>query len=67
MREYPRIFVDPGKVEGGRVTFSDEDLRHIRKVLRLKKGDRLLATDGSAREYLVQIAAHNRILDSVPF
>lgn len=57
MREYPRIFVDPGKVEGGRVIFSDEDLRHIRKVLRLKKGDLLLATDGSAREYLLKIAA----------
>ncbi len=57
MRDYPRIFVAPGKVEGGRVAFCDEDLRHIRKVLRLKKGSLLLATDGRAREYLVRIAA----------
>lgn len=52
----PRIYVAPEKVEGGEVRFGEEDLRHIRTVLRLHDGDRLLATDGTGVEYRLRLA-----------
>jgi len=52
-----RIYVAPGNVEGELVRFGDEDLRHIRSVLRLRVGDSLLATDGTGAEYHVRIAS----------
>jgi 16S rRNA (uracil1498-N3)-methyltransferase len=52
----PRIFVTPERVEGEEVRFGEEELRHIRTVLRLHAGDSLLATDGTGMEYRLRLA-----------
>jgi 16S rRNA (uracil1498-N3)-methyltransferase len=55
----PRIFVAPERVEGEEVRFGEEDLRHLRTVLRLHAGDSLLATDGTGTEYRLRLASRD--------
>jgi 16S rRNA (uracil1498-N3)-methyltransferase len=43
-------------VSGSRISISDEDVRHIAAVLRMKIGDALLLCDGQGAEYQVAIA-----------
>lgn len=57
MSGLPRIFVAPERVEGEEVRFGEEDLRHLRTVLRLHAGDSLLATDGTGMEYRLRLAS----------
>ncbi len=48
---HPRIPIDPAAVRGGRVAIAGGDARHLRKALRLGAGDRLVAFDGTGREW----------------
>jgi len=65
MSGLPRIFVTPERVEGELVCFGEEDLRHIRTVLRLHAGDCLLATDGTGMEYRLRLAGSDNGLRGV--
>jgi 16S rRNA (uracil1498-N3)-methyltransferase len=56
MSRPPRFFIAPSQVSGSRISISDEDVRHIAAVLRMKTGDSLLLCDGHGVEYQVAIA-----------
>lgn len=56
MSRPPRFFIAPSQVSGSRISISDEDVRHIAAVLRMKTGDALLLCDGQGAEYQVAIA-----------
>ena len=45
-----RFFTDEPLVEGGTVTIEGEDAKHITRVLRLEKGDRVELCDKNAAE-----------------
>jgi 16S rRNA (uracil1498-N3)-methyltransferase len=46
-----RFYVPRPKIEGGMLKIEGEEVRHIRKVLRLRTGDEIVVFDGSAMEY----------------
>lgn len=51
-----RFFIGPENVIGTQVTVSDRDvLNQIRKVLRLRVGDRVIFLDGTGKEYIASI------------
>ena len=43
-----RFFIDPNKVEGDTVEITGSDVKHIRDVLRMKIGDKIIAVKGSS-------------------
>ena len=56
-----RFFVAPSGFASGTVTFDDEQSHQIARVLRLARGDLVVALDGSGWEYdvrLTQVAPH---------
>lgn len=50
-----RYFIDPAQFGDKVVSITGEDARHIGKVMRSKPEDKLIVTDGNAREALVEI------------
>lgn len=52
------FYFEPDQLEGDVCTFGREESDHILKVFRLYIGDLLLATDGCANLYSMQIAAY---------
>lgn len=60
MYKPPRFFISPGQVSGPDITVTDEDVRHIATVLRMKTGDHLLLCDGRGTEYTVRISDINK-------
>ncbi len=46
-----RFFVRQPQIEKGILRVEGDEVKHIRKVLRLKKGDEIIIFDGSAKEY----------------
>ena len=47
----PRFYVPHPWIEKGMLRIEGDEVRHIRKVLRLKAGDEVVVFDGSAKEY----------------
>jgi 16S rRNA (uracil1498-N3)-methyltransferase len=47
----PRFYVSNPRIEQGLLKVEGSEVRHIRRVLRLKVGDRVVLFDGSAKEY----------------
>lgn len=52
-----RFTIAPDAVDGGRVTFDADESRHLWRVLRLRPGDTVVATDGRGRDYTVRLDA----------
>ena len=52
----PRFFISPEQVSGPHIIVTNEDVRHIATVLRMKIGDHLLLCDGQGTEYTVRIS-----------
>jgi len=50
-----RFFVPPGSLRARNVTLGAELAHRLGRVLRLKRGDRVLLSEGGAREYEVQL------------
>ena len=50
-----RFTLPPERVVDGRVTFDAEESRHLTRVLRLRAGDTVIATDGAGRDYTVRL------------
>jgi 16S rRNA (uracil1498-N3)-methyltransferase len=50
-----RFTLQPEQVTGGRVTFDAGESRHLTRVLRLRAGDTVVATDGAGRDYTVRL------------
>ena len=46
-----RFYVPQAQIEKGLLKVEGSEVRHIRRVLRLKVGDSLVLFDGSAKEY----------------
>ena len=46
-----RFYVPHPQIENGILRIEGEEVRHIRKVLRLREGDEVFVFDGSGREY----------------
>jgi 16S rRNA (uracil1498-N3)-methyltransferase len=53
----PRVFVRPDAVGQDRVQFDAAEAHHLRRVLRLRTGAMVEATDGTGRLYTVRLAA----------
>lgn len=50
-----RFTITPDRIADGRVAFDRGESRHLSRVLRLRSGDTVLATDGAGREYTVRL------------
>lgn len=50
-----RFFIQSSPETGTRVTVTGQDAKHIRSVLRLKPGDRIVLVDGNGNEYTAVI------------
>jgi 16S rRNA (uracil1498-N3)-methyltransferase len=50
-----RFTLQPDQVADGRVTFDAGESRHLARVLRLRAGDTIVATDGAGRDYTVRL------------
>ncbi len=53
----PRVFVRPEAVGSDRVRFDADEAHHLRRVLRLRPGAVVDATDGTGRLYTVRLVA----------
>jgi 16S rRNA (uracil1498-N3)-methyltransferase len=47
----PRFYVPQPRIEKGMLRIEGDEVRHIRRVLRLRTGDEIIVFDGSAKEY----------------
>ncbi|MCD5401528.1 16S rRNA (uracil(1498)-N(3))-methyltransferase [candidate division NPL-UPA2 bacterium] len=52
-----RFLVSPEKVKGDRITIEGREVHHLRNVLRLRKGERVICFDGRGKEYEGTIAS----------
>jgi 16S rRNA (uracil1498-N3)-methyltransferase len=50
-----RFTLTPERLAGGRVAFDAGESRHLTRVLRLRPGDTVVATDGAGRDYTVRL------------
>jgi 16S rRNA (uracil1498-N3)-methyltransferase len=50
-----RFTLQPEQLAGGRVTFDAAESHHLARVLRLRSGDTIVATDGSGRDYTIRL------------
>jgi 16S rRNA (uracil1498-N3)-methyltransferase len=60
MSKPSRFFISPRQVSIPDITITNEDVRHIATVLRMKRGDQLLLCDGCGTEYTVKISEINK-------
>jgi len=51
-----RFYIDPSALKGAHAVIGGTDAKHIRNVLRLKPGDRILLFDGSGLEHKARIS-----------
>lgn len=51
-----RFFIEDGINSGSEIRISGSDYNHIKNVLRMKKGEEVLISDGKDREYLCSIS-----------
>ncbi len=50
-----RFTIAPERIEAGHVVFDAEESRHLTRVVRLRPGDTVIATDGAGRDYTVRL------------
>lgn len=55
----PKFFVLPEKVDNNRILIDTEDVLHIKKVLRMNVGDKLLICDSTGSDYETEISEIN--------
>ena len=48
------FFVNPEQVEDGLIRITGSDVNHIKNVLRVRQGEKMLVSDGTGRDYLCQ-------------
>lgn len=52
-----RFFLPPSKIKGGYPIITGQQAWHIHKVLRIKKGDKIVIFNGEGKEYIVEVIA----------
>ena len=50
-----RFTIAPDRIRDGRVAFDRDESRHLRRVLRLKPGDTVIAADGAGHDFTVRL------------
>lgn len=55
-----RFFLDPERIQAGKVCFDAEISHQIRRVLRLKPDDQVMVLDGMGNRHIVQLVDVNR-------
>jgi 16S rRNA (uracil1498-N3)-methyltransferase len=50
-----RFTIKPDQIRSGRVVFDRDESRHLARVLRLRSGETVLASDGAGHEYTVRL------------
>lgn len=50
-----RYFISPEQVDGERFAIRGDDVHHIRRVMRFRPGDRLIACDGEGTDYIGEV------------
>ena len=48
------FFVNPEQVEDGLIRITGSDVNHIKNVLRIRRGEEMLVSDGTGRDYLCE-------------
>jgi len=63
----PRFFISEENIVHGKICIYGEDVNHIKKVLRLERGNSLTLCDGKRRDYIVKIESFesDRILTNI--
>lgn len=51
------FFVKPSDIKDGKVIIEGADVNHIKNVLRMKEGERLLVSDGEGTDYVCEIVS----------
>jgi 16S rRNA (uracil1498-N3)-methyltransferase len=62
----PRFFVNPAAVTAERIGFETDQSHHIRRVLRLRTGDRVIVCDGAGDEVRAEIRLEGKDAWAVP-
>lgn len=52
------FFVTPSQVEGDRIVIGGSDVNHMKNVLRMRCGERLMVSDGNNRLYLCEVTGY---------
>ena len=52
------FFVTPSQVEGDRIVIGGLDVNHMKNVLRMRCGERLMVSDGNNRRYLCEVTGY---------
>lgn len=55
-----RFFITPSQIEGEKIIIIGSDVNHMKNVLRMKKGEHILLSDGIDREYECEILELNK-------
>ena len=55
-----RFFIEPSQIEGEKIIITGSDVNHMKNVLRMKKGEHVLLSDGENREYECEILEFGR-------
>lgn len=50
-----RFFVDEGQIGQGEIAITGKDVNHIRNVLRMKPGEKVMVSDGNKKDYCCEI------------
>ncbi|WP_202711162.1 16S rRNA (uracil(1498)-N(3))-methyltransferase [Sporosalibacterium faouarense] len=50
-----RFFIDSDNVHESQVVITGDDVKHIKNVLRLNVGDKIMVCDGESNDYLIEI------------
>ena len=49
------FFVEPGQIDGSHIHITGEDVNHIKNVLRMKPGEKILVSNGIDRDYHCEV------------
>lgn len=60
----PRFYVEPGQISDNEIRITGSDVNHIRNVLRMKQGDKIIICNGHGKDYYCII---NRVSEHVIF
>ncbi|KRQ86658.1 Ribosomal RNA small subunit methyltransferase E [Caloramator mitchellensis] len=55
-----KFFVKSNNINGNKINIEGEDVNHILKVLRLRKGEKIQVSDGEGNEYICEIDANDK-------
>jgi 16S rRNA (uracil1498-N3)-methyltransferase len=61
-RAAAQVFVEPASLDAERIVLAAEDAHHLRRVLRLRVGEQVVASDGQGRYRLCSVSNEHTVL-----